>query len=121
MRAEFVPCAVLLTIVDGVVRNPLGHSPMAAKACWPGASCPTLALPTSPAADTHPSPMPPPPPTGPRRRCRFRRNFQASGKAWVSVPRVYWQYSSPSVLTLEYLPGIKITDATRITAAGGPA
>lgn len=37
----------------------------------------------------------------------------------MQVPRVYWQYSSPSVLTLQYMPGTKITDVTQITAAGG--
>lgn len=47
---------------------------------------------------------------------RFRRNFREQG--WVRVPRVYWQHSSPSVLTLEYAPGVKITDVTSLRAAG---
>lgn len=47
---------------------------------------------------------------------RFRRNFR--GEGWVKVPRVYWQYSSPSVLTLEYMPGVKITNTAGIAAAG---
>ncbi|PSC67309.1 putative aarF domain-containing kinase chloroplastic [Micractinium conductrix] len=47
---------------------------------------------------------------------RFRRNFRE--QPWVKVPRVYWQHCSPSVLTLEYAPGVKITDITRIQAAG---
>ncbi|KAI7839932.1 hypothetical protein COHA_006326 [Chlorella ohadii] len=47
---------------------------------------------------------------------RFRRNFRNEG--WVKVPRVYWQYSSPSVLTLEYMPGVKITNVAGIEAAG---
>ncbi|MBO0352105.1 AarF/ABC1/UbiB kinase family protein [Phormidium pseudopriestleyi FRX01] len=46
----------------------------------------------------------------------FRRNFR--GKEWVRVPRVYWRYSSPRVLTLEYLPGIKISHYEAIEAAG---
>lgn len=50
---------------------------------------------------------------------RFRRNFQ--DQSWVSVPRVYWQLSAPSVLTLEYLPGVKITDVAQLAAAGAAA
>jgi predicted unusual protein kinase regulating ubiquinone biosynthesis (AarF/ABC1/UbiB family) len=46
----------------------------------------------------------------------FRRNFR--GESWVSVPRVYWRYSSPRVLALEYLPGIKISHYEAIEAAG---
>ncbi|MGG6292962.1 ABC1 kinase family protein [Leptolyngbya sp. AN02str] len=46
----------------------------------------------------------------------FRRNFR--GEDWVSVPRVYWRYSSPQVLTLEYLPGIKISHYEALEAAG---
>jgi predicted unusual protein kinase regulating ubiquinone biosynthesis (AarF/ABC1/UbiB family) len=46
----------------------------------------------------------------------FRRNFR--GQDWVKVPRVYWRYSSPRVLTLEYLPGIKISHYEAIEAAG---
>jgi predicted unusual protein kinase regulating ubiquinone biosynthesis (AarF/ABC1/UbiB family) len=46
----------------------------------------------------------------------FRRNFR--NESWVSVPRVYWRYSSPRVLTLEYLPGIKISHYEALEAAG---
>ncbi|MGB5960839.1 MAG: AarF/ABC1/UbiB kinase family protein [Coleofasciculaceae cyanobacterium] len=46
----------------------------------------------------------------------FRRNFQEY--EWVKVPRVYWRYASPRVLTLEYLPGIKISHYEAIEAAG---
>lgn len=46
----------------------------------------------------------------------FRRNFR--GEDWVLVPRVYWRYASPRVLTLEYLPGIKISHYDAIEAAG---
>jgi predicted unusual protein kinase regulating ubiquinone biosynthesis (AarF/ABC1/UbiB family) len=46
----------------------------------------------------------------------FRRNFREED--WVRVPRVYWRYSSPRVLTLEYLPGIKISHYEAIEAAG---
>jgi predicted unusual protein kinase regulating ubiquinone biosynthesis (AarF/ABC1/UbiB family) len=46
----------------------------------------------------------------------FRRNFR--GHDWVHVPRVYWRYASPRVLTLEYLPGIKISHYEALEAAG---
>ncbi len=46
----------------------------------------------------------------------FRRNFRAYD--WVKVPRVYWRYASPSVLTLEYAPGIKVTQYEALEAAG---
>ncbi|PSB15346.1 hypothetical protein C7B69_18390, partial [filamentous cyanobacterium Phorm 46] len=46
----------------------------------------------------------------------FRRNF--SNCDWVQVPRVYWRYAAPRVLTLEYLPGIKISHYEALEAAG---
>jgi predicted unusual protein kinase regulating ubiquinone biosynthesis (AarF/ABC1/UbiB family) len=46
----------------------------------------------------------------------FRRNFR--DEAWVRVPRVYWRYASPRTLTLEYLPGIKISHYEALEAAG---
>ncbi|NJN04079.1 MAG: AarF/ABC1/UbiB kinase family protein [Leptolyngbyaceae cyanobacterium SL_1_1] len=46
----------------------------------------------------------------------FRRNF--AEEDWVKVPRVYWRYASPRVLTLEYLPGIKISHYEALEAAG---
>jgi predicted unusual protein kinase regulating ubiquinone biosynthesis (AarF/ABC1/UbiB family) len=46
----------------------------------------------------------------------FRRNFR--NEDWVKVPRVYWRYSSPRALTLEYLPGIKISHYEALEAAG---
>ncbi|MEN9235021.1 MAG: AarF/ABC1/UbiB kinase family protein [Gloeomargarita sp. GMQP_bins_25] len=46
----------------------------------------------------------------------FRRNFR--GVDWVKVPRVYWRYCSLRVLTLEYLPGIKISHYSALEAAG---
>jgi predicted unusual protein kinase regulating ubiquinone biosynthesis (AarF/ABC1/UbiB family) len=49
---------------------------------------------------------------------RFRRNFRDT--PWVRTPVVHWEFSSPRVLTLEYLPGVKITDMQRLQAAGVP-
>jgi predicted unusual protein kinase regulating ubiquinone biosynthesis (AarF/ABC1/UbiB family) len=46
----------------------------------------------------------------------FRRNFR--NEDWVRVPRVYWRYASPQVLTLEYVPGIKISHYEALEAAG---
>lgn len=46
----------------------------------------------------------------------FRRNFRTYD--WVRVPRVYWRYTSPRVLTLEYAPGIKISHYEALEAAG---
>lgn len=46
----------------------------------------------------------------------FRRHFR--GEDWVKVPRVYWRYASPRVLTLEYMPGIKISHYEALEAAG---
>lgn len=46
----------------------------------------------------------------------FRRNFR--DEDWVKVPRVYWRYTSSKVLTLEYVPGIKISQYAALEAAG---
>lgn len=46
----------------------------------------------------------------------FRRNFRNC--SWVRVPRVYWRYAAPRVLTLEYVPGIKISNYEALEASG---
>jgi predicted unusual protein kinase regulating ubiquinone biosynthesis (AarF/ABC1/UbiB family) len=46
----------------------------------------------------------------------FRRNFR--GVDWIKAPRVYWRYTSPRVVTLEYMPGIKISHYEALEAAG---
>ncbi|MFW6359626.1 MAG: ABC1 kinase family protein [Chroococcales cyanobacterium] len=46
----------------------------------------------------------------------FRRNFR--NQKWVRVPRIYWRYTSLRVLTLEYVPGIKISHYEALEAAG---
>ncbi len=45
---------------------------------------------------------------------RFRENFQKYHK--VIAPQVYWRYTTRKVLTLEYLPGIKIDDRQTLEA-----
>ena len=39
-------------------------------------------------------------------------------KTGFKVPRIYWKYTSPKILTLEYVPGIKISHYEAIEAAG---
>ncbi|MBC5794476.1 AarF/ABC1/UbiB kinase family protein [Sphaerospermopsis sp. LEGE 00249] len=46
----------------------------------------------------------------------FRRNFRAYN--WVKVPRVYWRYATSRVITLEYVPGIKVSQYDALEAAG---
>ncbi len=44
----------------------------------------------------------------------FRRNFRHDDR--ILIPRVYWRYSTKRILTLEYLPGIKISDYDQLEA-----
>lgn len=46
---------------------------------------------------------------------RFRENFREYQR--VNVPKVYWQYTTGKILTLEYLPGIKIDDRRALEAS----
>ncbi|ELS01436.1 putative unusual protein kinase [Xenococcus sp. PCC 7305] len=45
---------------------------------------------------------------------RFRENFQKYHK--VIAPKVYWKYTTRKILSLEYLPGIKIDDLSTLEA-----
>ncbi|CAN4110139.1 unnamed protein product [Withania somnifera] len=47
---------------------------------------------------------------------RFRRDFR--NIKWVRVPMVYWDYTAAKVLTLEYVPGIKINQLDLIESRG---
>ena len=47
---------------------------------------------------------------------RFARLF--AQEADISVPAVLWQYSTRSVLTLEWMGGVKITNITQLDAIG---
>ena len=47
---------------------------------------------------------------------KFARNF--AGDPEVKVPVIYNQYSGHSVLTLEWIDGIKLTDLSKLEAAG---
>jgi predicted unusual protein kinase regulating ubiquinone biosynthesis (AarF/ABC1/UbiB family) len=46
----------------------------------------------------------------------FRRNFREFD--WANIPRVFWRYTSKRILTLEYMPGIKISNYEALEAAG---
>lgn len=47
---------------------------------------------------------------------RFRNNFAST--PWVKVPGIYWDLTSTRVLTMEYVPGIKINDYESLENAG---
>lgn len=47
---------------------------------------------------------------------RFRRDFR--NIKWVRVPMVFWDYTATKVLTLEYVPGIKINQLDALDAGG---
>jgi ubiquinone biosynthesis protein len=47
---------------------------------------------------------------------RFRRNF--AGETALYIPKVYWDYTTQRVLTMERLSGIKIDDVAALDAAG---
>lgn len=46
----------------------------------------------------------------------FRTNFANDPR--VVAPRVFWEYSTPRVLTLEFVEGIKITNVVELEAKG---
>jgi len=47
---------------------------------------------------------------------RFSANF--AGDPTVYVPKVFWHHSGETVLTIEYVPGIKISEFKELTARG---
>jgi predicted unusual protein kinase regulating ubiquinone biosynthesis (AarF/ABC1/UbiB family) len=47
---------------------------------------------------------------------RFSENFR--GYPQIIVPKVYWQYTTKKVLTVEYAPGIKVDDRISLEAIG---
>ena len=46
---------------------------------------------------------------------KFARNFQ--NDSTIKVPKIYWDYSTYCVLTLEWINGFKLTDTDKIKAA----
>ncbi len=47
---------------------------------------------------------------------RFAANF--AGTSTVHVPRVFWEYTGETVLTMEYVDGIKVSDMDRLQSEG---
>ncbi len=47
---------------------------------------------------------------------RFRANFQANNS--VVAPEIHWKHTTSKVLTMSYLPGIKIDDRATLEACG---
>ncbi|KAI6694527.1 hypothetical protein NL676_022237 [Syzygium grande] len=47
---------------------------------------------------------------------KFRRDFR--NVKWVRVPLVYWDYTALKVLTLEYVPGVKIDQLNLLDSRG---
>ena len=47
---------------------------------------------------------------------RFARNFRDDGR--IIIPSVKWEYTTPKVLTLEFVGGIKITECDTVKASG---
>jgi predicted unusual protein kinase regulating ubiquinone biosynthesis (AarF/ABC1/UbiB family) len=45
------------------------------------------------------------------------RNFSARGDD-VIVPRIYWDYTTPRLLVMEFMEGIKVTDVAALRRAG---
>eukprot|EP00899_Mesostigma_viride_P005280 jgi/Mesvir1/14753/Mv05396-RA.1 len=46
----------------------------------------------------------------------FRANFASAD--WVLVPSVFWDYTTERVLTMQYMPGVKITNIDALDALG---
>merc|ERR1719298_62834 len=47
---------------------------------------------------------------------RFDESLKAAGIDYVRVPKVFWEASTPRVLTMEYVDAFKLTDIPRVEA-----
>jgi predicted unusual protein kinase regulating ubiquinone biosynthesis (AarF/ABC1/UbiB family) len=46
------------------------------------------------------------------------QNFAARGNGDVIVPRIYWEYTTPRLLVMEFMDGIKVTEVAALRRAG---
>jgi len=46
----------------------------------------------------------------------FRSNFE--GHDYIFVPKVFWEYTSPRVLTMEFIRGVKISEGEQVSRLG---
>ncbi|MCH91037.1 ABC transporter-like protein, partial [Trifolium medium] len=46
----------------------------------------------------------------------FASNFK--NMSYVKVPTIYWDYTTPQILTMEYVPGIKINKIQALDQLG---
>jgi ubiquinone biosynthesis protein len=46
------------------------------------------------------------------------KNFANRGDSDVLVPRIYWDYTTPRLLVMEFMDGIKVTDVEALQKAG---
>ena len=44
--------------------------------------------------------------------------YGSSGDGAVKVPKIYWEYTTKGVLTMEWIDGIKLTDRDALNASG---
>ncbi|KAL1527165.1 hypothetical protein AB1Y20_015845 [Prymnesium parvum] len=49
---------------------------------------------------------------------RFANEFKKLGIDYIKVPNVYWEASTPRVLTMEFVPSFKLTDIARVEREG---
>lgn len=49
---------------------------------------------------------------------RFGHNFRNAGITYVRVPKAYMDYTTSTILCLQYLPGIKVSDKATLQRAG---
>ncbi|URE11017.1 ABC1 family [Musa troglodytarum] len=47
---------------------------------------------------------------------KFAENF--TNMEYVKVPKIYWEYTTPQVLTMEYVPGVKINRIKQLDQLG---
>lgn len=54
----------------------------------------------------------------PRQRNMQINRYGGTGDGVVKVPRIYWEYCTKGVLTMEWIEGIKLTNRDALVASG---